>query len=487
MLKNLFLLLLGLLVVFSQWMTYRQEAPPGAVPSLYWSTVINPMHRKYAILFRQWLSNQGQPDFDVMVDVNSYGLQKTIIQGVSGVAADVLNVNNHHVHIYHSIGLLEALDGFPDIAARVSELFRRAPPLEHYLVREGRLYAVPQRIHATAFMVNLDALRAHGMPPPPLAPSLDQFEAMAREFCGKANQGRSRRDAFFADRINLDLLLHAAGLSFLNETGTAAVPFDEPRNALMERAQRWVYDEHLLPTPAEWLSFNVEQSLSPAFALFCRGQFAAISGGRWLAIFMREQKKPVTIGTMLPPNQGYPVTDYAVGGVAMYRNSKNKERAASFMRFFLTSNYQRALAYDADGLPPDPRSWNDPQLLRPAQHTNEWAFHEPFTNIFHNHTAAPEESPYLQQTEFGRARNPFALWEARHVTAGEAWRLFSESFHTELLRALKHKPTERPRYEAALKRQALIDGLKRTGGSVPADWVANPFLRKYYKDQGRYP
>lgn len=254
----------------------------------------------------------------------------------------------------------------------------------------------------------------------------------------------------------------------------------------MERAQRWVYEEHLLPTPAEWQSFNVEQSYSPAFALFCRGQFAAISGGRWYAIFMREQKKPVTIGTMLPPHLGYPVSDYSVGGIALYRNSRKKEQAASFMRFFLSSNYQRALSYDADGLPPDPRAWNDPQLLRPAQHTNEWAFHEPFTNIFHNHTAAPEESPFLPQTELGRVRNPFALWEARHVSAGEAWRLFSEGFHTELVRALKHKPAERPRYEAALKRQEAIEGLKQAGGKIPLEWIANPFLRKYYKDQGKY-
>jgi multiple sugar transport system substrate-binding protein len=253
----------------------------------------------------------------------------------------------------------------------------------------------------------------------------------------------------------------------------------------MDRYERWVYEEHLIPTPAEWQSFNVDAGYSPSFSLFCRGEFAAIRGGRWFAIFMRQIKKPVTIGTMLPPNGGYPVTDFVFGGISMYRNSPRKEASAWYLRYFLSSNYNRELARDSDGLPPDTRYWSDPELLRPSKHTNEWAFHEPYTNIFYNHSCAPEDSPFLQATQYDRSRGQFGYWDARHKSAAEAWALFSLYLSEEIKRNLKHKPDDLPRYEAAVKVQKQIDEYKAAGKKIPSEWIANPFLRKYYKDTGR--
>jgi hypothetical protein len=56
----------------------------------------------------------------------------------------------------------------------------------------------------------------------------------------------------------------------------------------------------------------------------------------------------------------------------------------------------------------------------------------------------------------------------------------------ELLRTYVASHEElKPRYIAALKRQAVIDEAKAKGEKIPLELVDNPFLKKYYRETGK--
>jgi ABC-type glycerol-3-phosphate transport system substrate-binding protein len=120
--RALFLVILTILVFFSQVMVYINQSKTGVsnVPILYWVTDANPVRKEQVMLYRRWLSNRGLPDVDMRVDVNNAGAQKTIVQSVSGVAADVIDNAGGWVYFFNEMGVTESVDdlearfGYPD-------------------------------------------------------------------------------------------------------------------------------------------------------------------------------------------------------------------------------------------------------------------------------------------------------------------------------------------------------------------------------------
>lgn len=483
--QNLFLAILAVLVAFSQYVTYRVAGKDGLRP-IYWATVMNPSYRGYADKYLAWRKAQGLPEEKIAIDVNSFGLQKTLVQGVSGVAADVIDTHAEMPY-YREVGLIENLDQWPDVAGPVRKNLESFPWVSNAFLGDGHLYCVPTRYHTQFLLLNLDTLKKWGIKAPPFVNSLDEFEKIAREFVEKANAGKTRRDAYFCANIPFNTLFHSSGISIFNETGTGMAKFDAARQALMDRYRRWMYDDHLIPTPAEMASFSVEYvGLGAAFSIFYKGQFAALFGGRYVAIFMRQLPKPAAMGGMLVPHGGYPVVDISYGGLTLYKGGHIKERALGFMKWCTSLDFAKAAVASSDALPPFPQVFDDPELLRPSKWTNEWDFHRRFVEVIRsNHVCSPDETPYLIGSQMNVWNKGLEAWTIRAIDAATAWSNAEAFVAKDISVNLNRRPEWRAKYAKALETQKKIDAIKEAGGKIPLQWVENPYLRQYYKDKGR--
>lgn len=485
--KNLFLLILAVLVVFSQVVSFRYKAKNGwADKPVYWSTVMNPTYKGYLDRYFDWRKKNNLPENRIVIDVNSFGIQKTVVQSVAGVASDIIDTHAE-IAYYREMEIIENLDAWPEIVSAVRSNLEAFPAVRDIYFKGGHLAGVPTRIHTSVLVVNEDALARVGMKNLPFTPTLDQYESFARDFVRLANAGKDHRDSFFSPFIPYATLFHASGISLFNETGTALADFDEKRKELMIRYLRWIYDDHFIPSAAEMSSFTGDYNgLSVSFSLFYKGQLATMWGARYIAIFMRQMAKPVRMGAMLPPNGGYPVTDIGYGGLTLYKGSKNKEKALGFMRWCTSPEFARAVVDSADAIPPFSGVFDDPALNRPARWTNEWDFHPRFVEVIRgNHVAAPDDCPYLIGTSGeGAYRKHFDAWIIRTSDAGTAWSNASSVVTSEVALNLKRHPEWQERYERGVKNQKEIDRLKRAGSKIPLALVENPYLKQYYRDTG---
>lgn len=484
--RNLFLLLLAALVAFSQLMTFTANGKGDGIRPIYWATVRNPSYQGYADKYIAWRKANGLSDERIVIDMNSFGLQKTLVQGVSGVAADVID-SHHEMPYYRDVGLIENLDQFPDVSDAVRKNFESFPWLKDHFLQDGHLYIVPTRYHTQMIVLNLEVLEKYGMKNLPFSPDLETFEKIAMEFRDKANAGKSRREHYFCGTINLPTLLHGSGLSLFNETGTGMAVLDPKRQALMDRYQRWVNVDHIIPTPGEMSSFTVEYTgLSAAFSLFYTGHFAGFYSGRYAAIFMRQMKRPIPMGVMMPPNGGYPVVDITYGGLTLYRAAKSKERALEFMKWCTTSNFAKAVVESSDAMPPFPGVLNDPEFLHPSAHTNEWNFHPAFAEVIKkNLVCSPDESPFLigSQGTTTVGRN-LEAWTVGALPSDKAWKNASDAIEKDLIVNMHRRPDWQARFDHLKKVQKEIDQIKAEGKKIPLEKVMNPFLRQYYRDKG---
>ncbi len=486
--RNLFLVILGVLVVFSQLITFRyREQHGGDHKPVSWSTVMNPTYKGYLERYFAWRKKSGLPEDKIVIDVNNFGVQKTIVQSVAGVASDIIDTHNE-IAYYREMEIIDTLEAWPEIVEAVEKNLAAFPWVRDVYFKDGKLWGVPTRIHTSTFVVNQDALARVGMPKLPFTPTLDQYEQLAKEFVRKANAGKGKQEAYFSPNIPYVTLLHASGLSIFNESGTGMTSFDEARKTLMARYLRWVYDDHLIPTAAEMSSFTGEfNGLSVAFSLFYKGQLATMWGARYIAIFMRQMNQPVSMGVMLPPHGGYPVTDIGYGGLTLYKGGKNKEKAIAFMRWCTTPDFASAVAASADAIPPFSGVFDDPALNRPERFPNEWEFHPKFVDIIREgHVAAPDECPYLigaiGENSF---RKHFDLWILRSVSSGAAWSNAVDVVAREVALNLKRHPEWKEKYERGLAAQKQIDQLKASGKKIPLNLVDNPFLKHYYRASGK--
>lgn len=103
-------LVLGYIALIDSFPTQR-----SVVPLLYWSTDPAPSRSTQIKAFEQWqidhgyTTKDGKPAVRVEVDANSSDQSKNLIQGVSGVASDLIDVRTAlgQLGLYRQSGILE--------------------------------------------------------------------------------------------------------------------------------------------------------------------------------------------------------------------------------------------------------------------------------------------------------------------------------------------------------------------------------------------
>jgi multiple sugar transport system substrate-binding protein len=485
--KRIFLVLLSSLICFSQYMVYRPTTALGgaAAPVLYWACDTEPIRKEQVRLFRSWLAKRGYPDIDVRIDSANKGLQKTIIQGVTGVSCDLIDTAGQNVRYLKEIGILEDLTDLDSEFRLPPERFYPTMRDDYFI--EGRCYAFPANVGNLLYLVNRDAFRKVGMEPPPERIGVDAFEALAREYVRRANPGKPRQRTYFTDRFDDTSLRESAGVSSFNETLTASALNDGRYVALLERIGRWIREEHLAPTASEATDFSVEQAVKGGWGiqLFNKGVLATFLYYRMGIVHLRALGARFDLATMEPPNGGFPTTFSGGRVCAIYKGSPHKQLAKYFIAFLASEEYNRHIVEAADAMPPSPRYLDAEEFLHPKGYRHEWDLHAGFARAARTISFPVTYSPFLSpNAHLKRESDALGAYWAGVATAGQAVSNASAAIDRAILEDVRRHPERQAAFLAAQRRQRQVDELKRSGKKLPAALVQNTFLLRYYRHTG---
>lgn len=378
--KNLFLILLGALVAWSQAMTFS-VARGTAKSVIYWGTDMSPVRQDQVQAFAKWRESRGLPPVELRLDPQNRGLMKAIVQGVSGTADDLISLNGTAVQYLNAVGTLrpvvdlEKRYGYPDRSLWAG--------VSNDLFQDGQQVGFPASLNPMGWIINVDAVKKVGLEPPPFAMGIDAFEAWATAYVERANRGLKHRLYFAVDTIEPVILLRSAGVTLFNETGTAAALEPKTTAAILRRWKGWTTDLHLMPSQADRESLTAESGVmgGAVSQYFAKGYLASFYNNRWVSITLRTLGFKGEIKTVLPPHAGIPTAFASVSTVVMYRNSRDPQAAIDFLGFLRSPEYSRLLIEQGENLPPDTAFLKDENLLRPTGHTNEWGFHQGLVDL----------------------------------------------------------------------------------------------------------
>ena len=483
--KTVFSTCLVALVAASVLTTLTLPERQGGVPVLYWVTDPNPARVEQIELFHAWLERNGHPRFELRLDSANRGQSKQIIQGVSGVAGDIMDCQ---MHALQEIGMLKDVS---EEARRLGfDLSRTYPALDSEIKLDDRQYVFPCNVNVMGYWVNRATFEKAGVPPPPRTWDFETFERVGKAFAAAANPDPTQRKVFFADSAmswgHLITVMHRSlGLSVFNETCTRCT-LDDPRYARILRLLfRWTHIVRILPGPADEASFATEAGYGGAkLQLFNSGNYAMISIGRWCLIQMR-QFPPVPLSVSHYPYEEFPNAVIGTRPAGVYARGKHTDLAVYFLAFLASREYNDHIVRDADALPPNPAYTRSEEYLRPAAFPNEWGCHEVPVEAAASIAIGRSHSPFVPINTVGRYQR-LALEKvmADQMTAEAAAAEAARRINEEIDRTVAESAELAALYARLSETQRRIVAHRAVGRPVPLTWLRNPFHRRYYVAKG---
>ena len=460
------------------------------VPVIYWATDPNPARIQQVADFHEWLVENGHttPDGRPRVELRLETVaadRKGIIQGVSGVSADIIQCS---VPWYQAIGLLK------DVSEAAEKqgfgMDQTYPALEPLLRVDGRQYGFPCNVNVMALWINLDTFEKIGMEPPPPTWDWDTFERYGKEFIQRANPPGERQSVFFVNRFEHAYLVRtmhrSLGASEFNETMTASGLNHDGYARSLARIYKWTFEDHIAASKAEESAFSTESGYSGAgLTLFQQGHYGLYNIGRWILIRLREFKQPPRVSVSHYPYAEFPNAVIGTRVAGVYAATKYPEESTLFLAYLASEKYNMGIVNSADALPPSPAFTQIEEYTRPADFPNEWGAHELPAEGAETIAIATAISPYVPGATVDRYKKK-VLDEvmAQLATPEEAAAEAARRIDAEIALTLKESAVLRQRYAAAIEVQERIDRYRREGRPVPVEWIRNPFHRAYYQAMG---
>jgi len=507
--KYLFCLILLVLVAASIGTYVAMPDQQSDVPVIYWVTDANPARVEQVRKFHQWLVDNGhtkpgdptRPIVELRLDTANRRSDKIIIQCVSGVGGDIMDVGSTAglQLFYDEIGFLA------DVTEEAKKL--KFDPGQTYEAirsqitvpdgRGGRKQVMfPCNVYAVMLWVNRATFKKYGLEPPPKRWTFEQFE----------RRGKRVRDVFFCNYVDTLLMHRSLGLSRFNETLTWC-DLDDPRYVkVLKLKKKWMYEDRITPSPSDIASFATEAGYGGStLQLFNSGNYAMFSMGRYALIQLRKFGR-LELAVAELPHGGFPNTLTGTRAAAVYKGSKHKKLAYLFLAFLASESYNAQIVDDADALPPNPIYTKSKAFTRPAKYPNEWGCHEAFADAVEKISIGTVYSPFISPNTANREVGNFGDKFMSGVTsAEEAAADTARKINDEIRRTLEEKPGLAGRHEKLLQRQRQIDrrveawrevealeaagepvpeALRRRARKIPLDWIDNVFYRRYYTHKG---
>ncbi|MDX1682948.1 MAG: extracellular solute-binding protein, partial [Phycisphaeraceae bacterium] len=431
------------------------------------------------------VTEDGKPVVQLRIETGNRTNQKIIIHGVSGVASDLFDQTSNTLHFSQAVGILA------DVTEEAEELgfgpSHTYPAIWPDLIVDGRQYAFPCNVSVGMYFVNKKTFERYGVEVPPERWDFETYERIGKALVNAANKPGERRTVFLADDVRMIDLYRSLGLSVFNETLTRCT-IDDPRFVrALKLKYKWMYEDHLIPSLAERSGFDTASGFGgPKLQLFDRGNYALVTGGRWLLVQLRKfDQMDLSISEYPHAPGGMPNTTFYTRAAAVYAAGEHRDKAVLFLAYLASEEYNLRLVKDADALPPDPKYADTEAFRNPPDHPSEHGIHEPFYQAAQNIAIAVPASPFIiksvHQRHLREAEDAFMNGQ---LTADQAARQASDRITAEMDRTLEERPGLRPEYERRMELQRKIEEYRAAGRPVPREWLLNPFHRKWYAHQG---
>jgi len=474
------------IIIMATGLALRVTYPSAVsdVPVLYWTTGLTDVRYAQIDAFERWLVEEqgmtgpdGGPPVDVRLDAGNDDVSKKLIQSVSGVAGDLIDMRGgDRVRYLQDTG---ALMDVTEAAERMG--FGPAATygtLADEFVIDGRQYGFPCNVYTMLFWVNVEAFEAVGLDAPPRSWTIEEFERIGREYVQRANDDPSRPTHFFLDRVDLLQLLRTLGGSIFNETLTASALNQEAFVRALALQHRWTEVDRLLPSAAEAASFTGQAGAGQTFQVFVAGQYAMMLNNRWASVNLRE----LGAGRLSVSHPPYEMLENSVGGArvaTVYKRTEHPELALKFLQFLATEPYNRQIIKDGDALPPNPAFTDLPEFRRPAEHPNEWGTHGAFADAAQTIAMPKVYSPFILDSDVSRLFDEASqAVRAGRLTPAEAARRAATRIDARIAREVRDRPALQARYDELLERQSAIDAMRQRGEPVPLELIDNPVRRR---------
>ncbi len=486
--KTLFITVLLSLIVAGV-VTYFTLPGSSKTPIISWVIRADPVRETQIETFHRWLEENDYPAMELRLDIMSRTKQdeKNIIQGVSGVAGDVLDCYTGQVNLYQSVGMLEDLT---DMAKELGfEASRTYPAIQEAMMVDGRQYGFPRNVGIRFYWANLETFERAGLAAPPDAWSFEEFERIGREFVQALNEPGEYQDVFFIrplsvwDRV---IFMRSLGIDLFNETMTRS-NMDHPiHQKVFQMYYRWVNELKIIPTKmeAEGLSSSSGGGSRVEVFLFRAGNFGLLAMGRWGLMHFRKVG-PKKLAVCELPNGGFRNTFISYGAGVIYKGSPNKDLAGYLLKFYASDVYNNQIVENADALPPIPAYTEKETFLNPPDYPNEWGLHGRIREMTMDLGIAETYCPFVLLKPVSRydldATNKIL---ADRASISEALELAAEFIEKDIQRKIQENEKLRLLYEKSIKDQAEIERLRNVGKLVPLELISNPFYRRYYVEMG---
>ncbi len=456
---------------------------------LNWVVAGGPEKEKQIEMFYEWLRENNYPQFDLKMDKPSRRPEKkNVIQGISGVAGDILDCYEEHVQLYQSVGMLVDLtDMVEEMGLGLEQTY---PSVRPSMMVDGRQYGFPRNVSSRLLLVNVEAFEKLGLPTPPDIWSFEEFEQNGKAYIAATNIPGENQTTYFSIPMGLyDRIVYfrSMGKGFYNETLTKVAIEDPAYEEIYRMLYRWTHDLHLLPTGMEakaLLSASSGGLGAAIFHLFAEGKYGMISRSRW-GLLVTRKIGPSKLAVSEFPHGGFRNAVVYYGAAAIYAGSKHKDLAAYLLKFMASEEFNMHIVRSGDGLPPVAKYIETEEFLRPKKFPNEWNVHQRIRDVITDIALPLPSSPFITMLSVTRLeKNAFDKFMSDRSDAREAIQFAAEMIDTEMKRAAKESPRLAKKYEQGLKNQAEIDRLRKEGKLVPLHLISNPFYRRYYVEKG---
>lgn len=483
MVKYLFLTCLGVLLASSLTLYLTLPEQITDRPVLYWVTHNDPIRKETVQLFYDWREKQGLPPAQIFIDVATSGTNKKLVQGVSGMSADLLDLFGHEIQTMYKSGML--LDITEEARAGGFGPEQTYPGMSAYILNEGRQYGYPRNVGSHLLWYNKDTFDRHDLPYPPQTWTWEEFEEHGIRFVEATNPPGTRERNFFIHRMNPNVMRRSLGIAIFNETLTRST-LDDPRNVqVYEKLDYWINDLRIMPSRIEAESFSAEDAGKGAtFYLFHVGRYGIIDAGRWGLMRFRPNGTD-NLGVSENPYAEFPNEVLGGGSVAIYKNTSHPQVALEFLQFLASEEYNRQIVEYSDSLPPVPEFAETENFLRPPDHPNEWNVHEPFAKVARETSIAFDISPYVVHSQVTRIdRDAQDAVILGRKSAQDAAENAARRINLAIENRLDQDVALREQWEKNFQLQQKIDKRRAAGEPIPASWIKNPFHQKYYREKG---
>ncbi len=291
----------------------------------------------------------------------------------AGTAPDVMSLQDEPFPAYSKLGQFEDLGPYMARAGdeyAEDRYFETALPTFRW---SGKQYAIPWNGGQLMVYYNRRLFREAGLPdPPPVNWSLETFTEYAKKLTRDRN-GDGRIDQFGYEIATnwmycLIPYIWLYGVDIIDPEMKHCTLEDPRAIAAMQWLRDLRYLHRAAPTSAEFTGATG--------AIFMTGNLGMEINGPWRLPFMRETDLDWDIWHMPVGPTGERWTRGTYDGLAIYKNSPNKEQAWRFIRFATGERGQLLVAGAGRAIPPRKSAAHSPAFLRPDTPQREDLFLE---------------------------------------------------------------------------------------------------------------